>query len=281
MNAPTLHAIPETGIVHGLSNAAYHAHPSLSKSQLADFLACPAKYYGLHVDPDRRHRAAETSGQRSGTLLHTLVLEPDTFNDRYAIGPNVSRNTKEWRAWESTLRPGVTALKADEFEEGRLQAESLRRHEEVAELLSSGIAEASIFWTDEETGIQCRCRPDWLHETPHGWIVLDLKTGPVQPWAFGSQIARMTYDVQEAFYTEGVEKATGNPVLAFLFGVVETTEPFISMCGVIDDVGRESGKIKTRDALRSFAKCRENNEWPGFSGVQVIRLPAWSLAEQE
>ena len=39
--------IPRTGVVHGMSNAAYHAHEALSKSQLAKFLICPAQYEGL------------------------------------------------------------------------------------------------------------------------------------------------------------------------------------------------------------------------------------------
>lgn len=280
MNAPEI-IIPECGVVHGLSNARYHARPELSKSQLADFLVVPACYYGLHLDPDRRPRGEETAGQRSGTLLHTLVLEPETFAERYAVGPDVNRNTKEWKAFAATLLPGVTALKPDELEEGRLQAASLRRHSEVAELLSSGFAEASIFWTDPETGIRCRCRPDWMHETPAGWIVLDLKTGPAEPWAFGTQVGRMTYDVQDAFYSDGIEIATGKPVIAFVFGVVETSEPFLSMCGMIDDAGRESGRRKVRKALRQFARCREKNEWPGYEGVQVLSLPNYALETQE
>lgn len=276
MNAPEIF-IPETGAVHGLSNAAYHARPELSKSQLADFLVVPACYYGLHLDPNRPPRADETSGQRVGTLLHTLALEPETFEERYAIGPDVSRATKEWKAFAATLRPGVTALKPEEHEEGRCQAASLRAHREIGELLSSGFAEASIFWTDEETGVRCRCRPDWLHETPEGWIVLDLKTGPAAPWAFGSQVARMTYEVQDAFYSAGIEAATGKPVIAFVFGVVETSSPYLSMCGMIDDEGRGSGRRKTRKALQDYARCVEKNEWPGYEGVQSISLPRYAL----
>lgn len=267
-------------IIRGMSNADYHAHPALSKSQIADFVVCPANYYGLHLSPERPARE-ETSGQRAGTLLHTLVLEPETFSERYAIGPDVSRNTKEWKAFVAQLQPGVTALKPNEYDEGIRQAESLRRHADIAELLDSGEAETSIFWVDPETGLSCRCRPDWLHETPAGWIVLDLKTGPADPRTFGLQIARMTYDIQDAFYSQGIEIATGKPVIAFLFGVIETAAPYLSMCGTIDEAGRESGKRKTRKALEAFARCKENNQWPGYEGVQLLSLPNYAIDYQE
>lgn len=279
MNAPIV-TTPERGIVFGMSNAAYHAHPAISKSQLADFMVVPANYYGLHLDPNRPPRE-EKPGQRAGTLLHTLVLEPDTFDERYRIGPNVTRSTKEWKSFEATLRDGITALKPGEHLEGMRQARSLRAHPEVAELLSSGVAEASVFWTDQKTGLACRCRPDWLHETPHGWIVLDLKTGPADAWAFGSQVSRMTYEVQEAMYSEGIEIATGKPVLAFVFGVVETSPPYLSSCNQIDEIGRASGRVKYRNTLDYFAECRAKDEWPGYRGVQLVSLPRYAIESTE
>ena len=96
-------------VVRGMSNAEYHAHPALSKSQLADFMVCPANYFGLHLAHDRPVRE-ETSGQRAGTLLHTLVLEPDTFAERYAIGPDVSRAAKEWKTFAAALQLHVPVI---------------------------------------------------------------------------------------------------------------------------------------------------------------------------
>lgn len=281
MNPLLTQTIPEVGLVRGLSNASYHGHPSLSKSQLADFLVCPANYYGLHLDPNRPPRDGETAGQRAGTLLHTLVLEPETFNERYAIGPDVNRNTKLWKEFAVARSARLTLLKPDEYAEGLMQAKSLRRHKEVAELLESGQAETSVFWTDHDTGLPLRCRPDWLHETPEGWIVLDLKTGPAAPWAFSSQCSRMTYQVQDAFYSDGIAQATGKPVIAFVFGVIETSQPFISMCGVLDDDSRTAARKTYREALARFAECKAKDEWPGFEGVQLLRLPAYALATNQ
>lgn len=273
MNAPA-----RQGLILGMSNADYHAHPALSCSKLKDFMVCPANYYGLHLDPDMPARE-ETVGQRAGTLLHTLVLEPETFDQRYAIGPDCTRAAKAWKEWEESLLQEVAAIKRDEHDAARRQAASLRRHTEVADLLTSGYAEASVFWTDPETGLECRCRPDWLHELEEGWIVLDIKTGPANPGEFSRQCARMAYDVQEAFYTPGIEIATGKPVLAFLFGVVETTIPYLSSCPMLDDDSRESARRKVRRAMGKFAECHNNNHWPGYEGVETVRLPAYAIEE--
>lgn len=272
--------IPAVGVVHGMSNADYHAHASLSKSQLADFLVCPANYYGLHLAPSRPLRA-ETAGQRTGTLTHTLVLEPDTFDARYRIGPDAARSTKAWKDWAAQQPADVALLKPDEYASSLAQAASLRAHAEVGELLANGVAEASVFWRDAHTGVALRCRPDWLHDTPEGWIVLDIKTGRPDPFDFARQCAQLTYHLQHALYCAGIEAATGRPVIAFLFGVVAVDAPYLSSCVMLDDDSIAAGRRLYRDTLDRFARCQAANHWPGYEGVQLARLPAYALAQQE
>ena len=115
--------IPRTGVVHGMSNAAYHAHEALSKSQLAKFLICPAPVRGLVPQAPRIG-----PGDRKPARRHPAPYarsEPDTFKDRYAVGPDVSRATKVWKEWEASIRPGVTAIKGENAEEAKAQAESM------------------------------------------------------------------------------------------------------------------------------------------------------------
>lgn len=280
MNAPFTH--PEAGLVEGISNDDYHRMPHLSKSQLSDFMVSPENYYRLHRDPNRPLRE-ETPSMRIGTLTHCLTLEPDAFEERYAVGPDVSRATKDWKQWDAMQAPHKVRIKPDEHAASLAQAQSLRAHTEISELLSSGRPEVSAFWRDEETGLLLRCRPDWLHETSDGWIILDVKTtsDKVSPSAFARTCATYGYGVQAALYSEGVEKATGKPVLAFLFGVVSTSYPYLSSCCMFDDDSLASAHKQYRAALTAYADCKEKGEWPGYSGVQIIRLPAWALAQPE
>ena len=87
-----------------------------------------------------------------------------------------------------------------------------------------------MFCEDEETGLWLRVRPDWIHELPEGLIVLDVKTCDQRPHAFAAQCNKNTYHVQDAMYSDVIQKATGKPVLAFLFGGVDTNTPYLSAC---------------------------------------------------
>lgn len=280
MNAPGF-GIPAVGILYDLPNPVYHSLAAVSKSRLQDIDPCPANYYGLHLDPDREPRV-ETVGQRAGTLLHTLVLEPETFDQRYAIGPDANRNSKEWKAFEASVLDPVVALKPSEIATAQRQAKSLRAQKEVAELLSDGFAEASLFWRDAETDVLCRCRPDWLHPAGDGWIVLDVKTVPANPvFGFPQQAARMGYDIQAAFYSDGVEAATGKPVHAFMFGNVEDKAPCLSSCIMLHEDDLASGRAKYKRLLRIYKECSESGVWPGFEGVKLSPLPSYARREVE
>ena len=74
------------GVIHGLSNESYHSGPGISKSGLDD-MDPPARYYALHLDPNRPERA-QTAAQRVGTLAHCAILEPEQFAKRYRVGPD-------------------------------------------------------------------------------------------------------------------------------------------------------------------------------------------------
>jgi len=270
-----------TGLVYDLSNSDYHALPSISSSGLRDFGVSPANYYALHLAPDRPEDV-ETVGQRAGTLLHTLVLEPLTFPERYAVGPDVSRATKAWKEWAESITDGRTIIKESEVMEGRYQAASLRAHPEVSQALENGRAEVSAFWTDPETGVECRCRPDWVYDCGDaGVILLDVKTGPANPRDFARQVARMGYDIQAEMYSEGYAIAGGRPVLAFVFAVVETTYPYLSSCCVLDEESRQSGRVKYRRLLNQYAQCLRSGQWPGWEGVQEISVPRYAIETED
>ena len=54
------------GIIHDLDIEAYHSGPGISKSGLDD-MDPPARYYALHLDPDRPLRT-QTASQRVGGI---------------------------------------------------------------------------------------------------------------------------------------------------------------------------------------------------------------------
>ena len=193
----------------------------------------------------------------------------------------MSRASKEWKAFDASLPTGVQGIKPDDYDRAMRQAENVRRIPDVRNALDQGYAEASAFWIDEETGVLCRCRPDWTHTYSTTCnILLDVKTyTDASPAEFRRQIARMRYHVQDAFYTEGFAKASGIETAGFLFVAVEDKWPFASSVCMIDEAGKLAGSLLAHRDLRTYAECIATNRWPSYpDSIQTITLPGHAMA---
>jgi hypothetical protein len=83
----------------------------------------------------------------------------------------------------------------------------VRQMPEVLALLKEGLAERSLFWQDEATGIRCKIRPDLL-VLPH--LILELKTTFNPSLAVFQRTALMQrYHLSAAMYLDGVAQVTG------------------------------------------------------------------------
>lgn len=263
-----------------MPNEAYHRAAGISNSGLSLIGQAPAIYYGRRLDPNRPPEK-QKPGQLEGNLAHCALLEPDQFDDRYPVGPDVNRNAKEWKAFAAGLRPDQIGIKPDQREVALAQAASVRAIPEVAEALSQPFhAESSAFWVDEETGELCKVRPDTVCTFDGGDLLLDLKTySSAEPGEFSRQIARKGYHQQDAMYTDGWSKAAGVDVLGFVFIAVETEYPYAASAVMLDEDSKRLGYEQYRANLATYAECRRTNHWPGYSSaIELVRLPGYMLA---
>ena len=131
-----------------------------------------------------------------------------------------------------------------------------------------------MFCEDEETGLWLRVRPDWIHEVAG-------RSDRSRRENLRSKAARIrravqrknAYHVQDAMYSDVIQKATGKPVLAFLFGGVDTNTPYLSACYELDDDSKETGRIQYRRGIAEFASAR-----PKTNGRIRRRAPTLSRA---
>lgn len=283
--------------IDGQDIEVYHRGAGISKTGLDHVARSPATFYALHLDPARPPEK-ERAGQLEGQLAHCAILEPAEFDQRYAVLPadaprrpteaqwNAKKPSPEsveamewWRAWNESSA-GRTIITHAQRETALRQAESVRRLPDVAEALAAGRPEVSAYWIDPDTGVLCRCRPDWVHPAgDNGVILLDVKTySDASPAEFARQIARKRYHVQDAFYSDGFARASGLEVLAFVFVAVETEWPYAASAVMLDDQGREAGRALYRQDLESYARCLASGTWPGYStAIETVSLPAWAL----
>ena len=257
----------------------YHAHPAISKSHLDQVARSPLHYWARYLDPNRV-TIEPTPAMAIGSAVHTHVLELDQWDSRYAMAPeSIDRRTKMGKAeWEvfTTAATGRTVLSRADAELVMRMGNAVYGHPAAAMLLNMpGKAETTHMWTDAATGLQCKCRPDWL--TDDGSLIIDLKTTEdASPKGFEKSIANWRYHVQAAWYLNGIEQATGKRPDQFIFICVEKKAPFaVAVYAADAEMIQIGGEAAARN-LDVLATCKAAGAWPGYSDqIETINLPGW------
>lgn len=267
----------------GIPAAVYHdPAKGLSNSQISDLAESPFHFWSRHLAPSRPQRVA-TAAMNAGTLLHSLVLEPDTMT-RYAVTPDdFDGRTKAGKDWKANAEAqGLSVVTGDMIATAEAQRAALMANPDIERILARGAAEASVFWTDEATGVPCRARPDWMTREGKRVTVLDLKTtSDASPAGFARSVATFGYHRQRAHYTAGIE-AHGLKVDAFIFAAVSSSYPFVAMAYLLDEEAEAQGEEEVSELIALYAQCMRSGHWPAYGeGVTLLELPKWAKRSQE
>jgi exodeoxyribonuclease VIII len=262
-----------------MENADYHRHSAVSKSHLDQIAKSPLHYWARYLDPNRV-TPEPTPAMAIGSAVHTHVLELDQWDARYVTAPEgINRRTNagkaEWEAFE-VASTGRTVLAKADAELVMRMGHSVFAHPAAAMLLAMpGKAETTHMWTDQATGLRCKCRPDWL--TNDGSLIVDLKTTEdASPMGFRKSIANWRYHVQASWYLDGLEHATGKRPDQFIFICVEKKPPFACAVYAADAEMIQIGAETAARDLDVLATCKAAAAWPGYSDqIETINLPPW------
>lgn len=257
-----------------MTNAEYHAQSSISKSGLDLIRRAPSLFRHRRETPQE-----PTQAMRMGTLVHTTILEPDRMDDQIIIAPAVDRRTTagkaEWAEFQIAAR-GREIVTQDELDKLDGIRDAVWAHPAARDALAMlSEVETSIFWTDELSGVDCRCRPDGIMENG---VIVDVKTTKdARPDEFAKSIANYRYHVQAAFYSDGYQQAFGTPPKGFVFVAVETEPPHLVGVYVASQAMILRGRVDYRTDLETYRRCTESDTWPGLSpDPLVIDLPKWA-----
>jgi hypothetical protein len=264
-------------ILQDLDAKTYHADiATISKHGLDLIAQAPAKYHYQKTQGGTK----QTDSMRWGSLVHLAVLEPDKFDSETIAAPEKTRASKEGKAaWEEAEASGKLIVKVGEREELDAIKAAISSHPAAATLLSGDIGvEHSVFWTDEESGMACRCRPDVIR---CDGIIVDLKTTQDASFAeFSKNIANFRYHVQAAMYTDGL-RANGVQAESFVFLCVEKEAPYLVQCFVCDDQMIDIGRTLYKRDLQTYKRCLQTNQWDAYSPAIVpISLPFWAVPKE-
>ena len=256
----------------------YLAEERLSPSGAKLMGRSPALYAWHRANPP-----AETQALRVGKALHALALEGrTTFDAGFAVAPDCDRRTREGKAlWGEFVAAseGKTVLTAAESEQVESMAAGILAHDLAPALIEGGTPELSMIWTDQETGAECKGRAD-LARLADGCL-LDLKTTiSAAPGDFARAVLSYSYHCQAAAYETGC-KALGAEIKDFLFVVVEKAPPYLAAVYRLPDSFLELGRRQWAAACRTYAQCRERDEWPGYApGITELELPRWAWTDE-
>ena len=270
------------GFYKNLSLEAYLKADGLSKSGLVDLADSPAHYQARKVEP-KTFSAADL-----GSALHMLVLEPHRA-DRFVVtapaevlGKNNSKNTNAYREWLESLPGGTIVLNQADYNAAQCMRDAIFAHPAASDLLAFGHQEVSAIWRDE-SGIMCKCRPDFLSDKGHSDnAVLDLKTTlNASPEAFGKQAYNLKYHWSAYWTLEIIRGLTGAHNRPYILVAVEKSIPWAVACYQVPQLLIDDAREKVARLLATYRACKEIGAWPAYSDeVQPLYVPPWAITKQ-
>lgn len=255
----------------------YHGGPEFSASAAKEILRSPAHYKNVYLDGNKKSSKAFDIG----TAVHAKVLGVGAQAVAYpekVLAANGAASTGEAKKWAAEQRAaGLVPVKQSEFDQINAMSESVLSHPDIYPALEqAGWAEASVFACDPDTGLELRCRFDFLPEDHP--MALDLKkTTDASLKGFTRSIEDFMYDVQHGHYMDVAEYAD-LWVEDLIFVAVEDKAPFLANPIRLEPEWIEMGKVRARAARTRLLQCRERGEWPGYPpGVKRASPPPWAI----
>ena len=274
-----------------LDDELYHQDTSHISSTGLKYLArTPAHHWERYRNP-KREPQVETDALRIGKAVHCCALEPEKFLERYVrLDDEINLRTKVAREYrDELLASGSVPLKAPEYDNVARMAAAMRRHPVWQAWMTGGHAEYLITWVDEETGVKCKMRADYLLTPGQGasiglpnGLIPDLKTCR-DARSFQRDAWNLGYHIQAAFYRRGYQAHFGTyapPPFAFL--AFEKEAPFAGIAYPSSPSFLEAGDREVSRLLRLYAECLASDAWPAYPADLVyLDPPAWAKVEME
>lgn len=261
-----------------MTDEEYRQHPAISRSELWMLRDSPEKFRYMKENPQ-----PTTDALLFGQVFHKYVLEPDTFNDEFIFEPECDRRTSEGKAIYKDFLSQVGNKKIvprDMMKQAAEMGEAINNNKLAAKLIK-GEHEQPYFWTDKDTGIECKCRTDVLYKGKKSLVIVDLKTTTdASTESFMKEAVKYGYHFQDAMYSTGVAENLGT-VPQFVFIAIEKKPPYAINILQADKTFFDVGKTIFRELLDKYNDCKQTDKWYGYNGtenkINTLTLPAWAL----
>lgn len=248
--------------IYDQTNDEYHASSGYSSTNLIDCIG----YSEAHMKHWKENPAKSTPSMLEGTMLHEALIEPHIFKNKYLVA---DARTKEGKTLIDN-NPDKIKVSESQFTKVIAMRDSVLKNTNIQSLIDGAQVEKAFYWTDPDTGLLCKTKPDLLR--PDLGIIVDIKTidsGAL--WNVKRAIRDYKYHLSAAFYKDGVNIAMNNKIKDFLFVFIEKEAPHGVRKILLSLSDLQKGFDEYKEALSRIKKCTDSGHWPSYPD-EVVEL---------
>lgn len=262
----------------------------MSRGELMDFYACPMKWLNKPADDS-------TASTRYGSLVDTLALMPETFDDLYYVAPETYTSDKgEEKTWNMNAnfckdwvakRSDKQMVKQKDLNEAQDAIKRMWLDSKIREFIECSQKQVMVSADYEdavtELLIPVRVLTDLVPDPKHilyGKSLGDLKTSQdASPHKWPCTVSAFTYHVQAALNLDlHIAASPEIERIEFRHLIQESAPPYQTGRRILSAEFIDIGRAKYLAALGLYCQCLKHNFWPDFEiGNSVIN--GWSLTE--
>jgi hypothetical protein len=227
-----------------------------------------------------------------GNAFELALMDKVAFSNDVHIFDEANRPEKEKtiksdknQDWKNSILNGnqyVIQKKGDQsYESIEKMIESCWKDKVIQKLITNTEYQTSIFWTDEQTGLNLKTRPDICKSKKN--IIVNIKTSKDgSPKAFSQDLAKYDYPLQACVEIRGVEAADLMTVDNYFWLVVESVPPFNATIYEFDKTDILPTMDELDFVLNKIKRAEEENLFPGYTdrsdnphGILKAEIPMW------
>lgn len=244
----------------------YRKNKAVNFSTLKEMKSSPADYK-LRLD----FGIDESDPMKLGTLVHALLLEPDTVNDKYALVPDAGKKfTKGMQAEYLEANPGKilvrevgTKTSTFNWNKATKIADSVKSKTIFKRFMANvESVEQELYGECTETGLKLKGLLDIITDKPS---LIDVKTT--------SQFASRMYNLKKRMYINQLAfysylaKLNGRSFEKQFVFFIETIHPFKVRLVEIDPRAIINAHEENIELLKRVKECTEMNTWDDGSDI--------------
>lgn len=218
-------------------------------------------------------------GKLIGSMTHTLIFEPEFFNNRFAVYQGVgTRATKDYKKF-ALEHHSREVTKPNEYDTAVDVSAAVRRDPLAREIIDATRHEVTVRCEYKGMLLKCKGRLDCYGDG----IIADLKTTTdVSPDKFGRVAANLHYTSKLGLYREFIARVTGE-ICEVKVIAVETEPPYDVVVYKIPEIVLDNAMEKVDRIMDKLPECIINNHWPGVADGRVMDFPVpnWAMSEEE